>query len=90
LRFVRDSRELPIRVSVGEDESLENPKVALLERMSWHSDGDWVVVSDSNVRVPPDYVRDALSHAAPDVGLIHIWWRVAAGARLSPSRKTSS
>ncbi|MEO8179282.1 MAG: glycosyltransferase [Deltaproteobacteria bacterium] len=70
LRFVRDSLELPTRVSVGEDESLENPKVALLERMSWHSDGDWVVVSDSNVRVSPDYVRDALSHAAPDVGLI--------------------
>lgn len=70
LRFVRDSRELPTRVSVGEDESLENPKVALLERMSRHSDGDWLVVSDSNVRVPPDYVRAALSQAAPDVGLI--------------------
>jgi ceramide glucosyltransferase len=70
LRFVRDSHGLPTQVSVGEDQSLENPKVALLERMSWHSDGEWVVVSDSNVRVPPDYVRAALSHAAPDVGLI--------------------
>ena len=29
-----------------------------------------MVVSDSNVRVGDDYVRDALSHAAPDVGLI--------------------
>jgi ceramide glucosyltransferase len=70
VRFSRENGQLPTRVSVGEDESLENPKVALLERMSWHSDGDWVVVSDSNVRVPPDYVRDALAHAAPDVGLI--------------------
>jgi ceramide glucosyltransferase len=70
LRFSREPREVPIRVSVGEDESLENPKVALLERMSWQCDGDWVVVSDSNVRVGPEYVRDALSHVGPDVGLI--------------------
>ena len=69
LRFRRHS-QIPIRVSVGEAESLENPKVALLERMSAHADGQWVVVSDSNVRVGDDYVRDALSHAAPDVGLI--------------------
>src|SRR5262245_54677542 len=35
VRFSREQRDVPIRVSVGEDESLENPKVALLERMSW-------------------------------------------------------
>jgi len=70
LSFRRQHSQIPIRVSVGEDESLENPKVALLERMNAHSDGQWVVVSDSNVRVGDDYVRDALSHAAPDVGLI--------------------
>ncbi|MEY2931928.1 MAG: hypothetical protein RL033_2677 [Pseudomonadota bacterium] len=70
LRFCRDNAQLATRLSVGEDERLENPKVALLERMSWDSDGQWLVVSDSNVRVPPDYVQNALSHAAPDVGLI--------------------
>jgi ceramide glucosyltransferase len=70
LRFSRENAQLPTRVSVGEDETLENPKVALLERMSWHGDGEWLVVSDSNVRVPPDYVRDALALAGPDVGLV--------------------
>jgi ceramide glucosyltransferase len=69
LRFCRDSAR-PTRISVGEDETLENPKVALLERMSWQSDGEWLVVSDSNVRVSSSYVRDALSLATPDVGLI--------------------
>jgi ceramide glucosyltransferase len=69
LRFCRQTGR-PARVSVGEDASLENPKVALLERMSWHSDGDWLVVSDSNVRVSSGYVRDALSHADPGVGLV--------------------
>lgn len=70
LRFCRENSQLRTRVSVGEDQRLENPKVALLEKMSWQSDGQWLVVSDSNVRVPPDYVQHALAHAAPDVGLI--------------------
>jgi ceramide glucosyltransferase len=70
LRFCRENAHLPTQVSVGEDERLENPKVALLERMSRHRDDQWIVVSDSNVRVPPDYVQHALAHAAPDVGLI--------------------
>jgi ceramide glucosyltransferase len=55
---------------VGENGRVDNPKLALLQRMSWFSDGEWVVVSDSNVRVSDRYVEDALAHAAPDVGLI--------------------
>lgn len=70
LEFCRKHEAVKARVSIGEDTRLINPKVALLEKMSWFSDGDWVVVSDSNVRVTPGYVQDALWHAAPDVGLI--------------------
>jgi ceramide glucosyltransferase len=70
LRFCREHEELATRISVGEDSRLHNPKLALLERMSWACDGEWVVVSDSNVRVSDSYVQDALAHAAPDVGLI--------------------
>lgn len=70
LRFCRDHERLVSRISVGEYSRLDNPKLALLERMSWVSDGEWLVVSDSNVRVDEHYVEDALAHAAPDVGLI--------------------
>lgn len=70
MRFCRDHQGLTTRISVGEYSRLDNPKLALLERMSWVSDGEWLVVSDSNVRVDERYVEDALAHAAPDVGLV--------------------
>lgn len=68
--FCREHAHLRTFISVGETPSLYNPKVALLAHMSARCSGDWLVVSDSNVRVTEDYVRDALSHAAPDVGLV--------------------
>ncbi len=70
LRFCRDNDHIRARINVGENGRVDNPKLALLQRMSWFSDGEWVVVSDSNVRVSDRYVEDALAHAAPDVGLI--------------------
>jgi ceramide glucosyltransferase len=68
-RFCREHQALPTQISIGE-RSCHNPKVALLAHMSGLSSGEWVVVSDSNVRVTEDYVRDALSHATADVGLV--------------------
>jgi ceramide glucosyltransferase len=68
--FCREHERVRTRITIGEAPSLHNPKVALLSHMSRYCGGDWVVVSDSNVRVTEDYVRDALSHAAPDVGLV--------------------
>lgn len=68
-RFCREHEALATRISIGET-SCHNPKVALLAHMIRFSRGEWVVVSDSNVRVSEAYVRDALSHAAPDVGLV--------------------
>ncbi|HTV24311.1 MAG TPA: glycosyltransferase [Polyangiaceae bacterium] len=68
-RFCREHQAVPTRISIGETPCY-NPKVALLARMSGLSSGEWVVVSDSNVRVTDAYVRDALSHATEDVGLV--------------------
>ena len=70
LRFCRTHASVETRINVGESSHIDNPKLALLSRMNRFSDGDWVVVSDSNVRVSERYVEDALAHAAPDVGLI--------------------
>jgi ceramide glucosyltransferase len=69
-RFCQQHAQLATRISIGEDSRLHNPKLALLERMSQVCHGEWLVVSDSNVRVGDSYVQDALAHAAPDVGLI--------------------
>lgn len=70
LQFCREHRGVTARISVGEYSRLHNPKLALLERMSSMSEGEWLVVSDSNVRVDESYVEDALAQAGPDVGLI--------------------
>lgn len=70
LRFCREHVGVRARINVGDNRGVDNPKLALLQRMSRLSDSDWVVVSDSNVRVTERYVEDALAHAAPDVGLI--------------------
>jgi ceramide glucosyltransferase len=69
-RFCRQHRSVATRISVGENGSVHNPKVALLEHMSAQCEGDWLVVSDSNVRVTPRYVEDALARADADVGLV--------------------
>lgn len=82
-RFCREHRDVPTQISVGETAGVYNPKVALLSHMSRSSSADWVVVSDSNVRVTEDYVRDALSHVAPDVGLVTHLVRGAGGSSLS-------
>lgn len=68
-RFCREHQTLPTQIRVGET-PCHNPKVALLAHMSGFSRGEWVVVSDSNVRVTGAYVQDALSHATADVGLV--------------------
>ncbi len=70
LRFCRDHQGVTGAVSVGEAASVLNPKVALLQRMASKAEGRWLVVSDSNVRVERDYVEHAMSHVAPDVGLV--------------------
>jgi ceramide glucosyltransferase len=68
-RFCREHQTLPTQIRIGET-PCHNPKVALLAHMSGFSRGEWVVVSDSNVRVTGAYVQDALSHATADVGLV--------------------
>jgi ceramide glucosyltransferase len=82
-RFCREHEGVATHISVGEAPCLHNPKVALLAHMTPLCKGDWVVVSDSNVRVSADYVQDALSHAAPDVGLVTHLVSGAGGSSLS-------
>ena len=78
-RFRQRHPSLASRISIGETSGCINPKVALLDRMTRGvieesqsaADRHWLVVSDSNVRLPPSYVAEALSHTAdPEVGLV--------------------
>ena len=54
--------DVPARLVVGEqDGSILNPKVRSLSRLLDQVSCEFVVISDSNIRVRPDYLRTAMS-----------------------------
>jgi ceramide glucosyltransferase len=62
-----------VRISVhaGARELGLNPKVNLLEMLSAHAEHAHLLISDSNVRVGPTYLRDTAAELAdPQVGLV--------------------
>ncbi len=62
--------EVPIRLFVGADNGA-NPKAALLRRLEANSGGDVLVISDSDIRVEPDYLRRVVGPLRdPKTGLV--------------------
>lgn len=71
LRVVRAHPELRGRVVVTDPSAATNPKVAQLTGMIGHATGDVIVVSDSNVRLDPAYLRALVGELeAEGVGLV--------------------
>jgi len=67
----RDFPEQEIRVLYGSGRIATNDKVAKLERMVGEARHEVVVISDSDVRVRPDYLRQVTAPLArPDVGAV--------------------
>ena len=67
----RDFPEQEIRVLYGSGRVATNDKVAKLERMVGEARHEVVVISDSDVRVRPDYLRQVTAPLArPDVGAV--------------------
>ena len=56
-RLIRDFPECQIRVLIGSGRVAANDKVAKLARMTAEAKYETVVMSDSDVRVQPDYLR---------------------------------
>lgn len=61
------------RVLVGEDIIGQNPKLNNMAKGYWAGGGDWVCFTDSNVLMPPDYLRR-----------LAIEWREGMGVLSSP------
>lgn len=63
--------QVPIRIVAGRFGPGLNPKVANLEALSSAARHGWWLVSDSNVRVGPRYLRETAAELAdPQVGLV--------------------
>lgn len=61
---------VPARLLVGDDRISANPKLNNCVK-GWHAARhDWVVLADSNVLMPPDYVDHLMAAWRPDTGLV--------------------
>jgi ceramide glucosyltransferase len=70
-RLIRDFPECQIRVLIGSGRVATNDKVAKLARLSAEAKYETVVMSDSDVRVQPDYLRTIVGGMAdPKVGAV--------------------
>jgi len=70
-KLIRDFPERRIRVLFGSGRIASNDKVAKLARMASEAAHEVVVVSDSDVRVQPDYLRSVVAPLAdPNVGAV--------------------
>ena len=70
-RLIRDFPECQIRVLIGSGRVATNDKVAKLARLSAEAKYETVVMSDSDVRVQPDYLRTIVAGLAdPKVGAV--------------------
>jgi ceramide glucosyltransferase len=70
-RLIRDFPATNIRIVIGSGRVATNDKVAKLARMTQEAAHEHLVISDSDVRVQPDYLRRLIAPMAnPEVGAV--------------------
>lgn len=69
-RLMAKHTEVSTKLRVGNDEVSSNPKLNNLVKGWKAAKHDWIVMIDSNVLLPPDYVRVLLSTWKDDTGLV--------------------
>ncbi|MGO4880538.1 MAG: glycosyltransferase [Bryobacteraceae bacterium] len=70
-KLIADFPERTIRVLYGSGRIATNDKVAKLARMAGEAAHEYVVISDSDVRVEPDYLRSVVAPLAdPKIGAV--------------------
>ena len=58
------------RLLIGDDRVSQNPKLNNCVKGWRAAKHDWIIMADSNVLVPPDYIRRLLEAWRPDTGLV--------------------
>jgi ceramide glucosyltransferase len=68
-QLVRDFPECQVRIVIGSGRIATNDKVAKLARLVEEASHEYLVISDSDVRVGPDYLRNVIAPLAnPKIG----------------------
>ena len=69
-RLIAAHPHIPARLLVGDDRVNGNPKLNNCVK-GWNAAAhDWIVIADSNVLMPPDYIQRLLAAWEPGTGLI--------------------
>ena len=66
----RRIRDVPAKLLVGDDRISINPKLNNLVKGWEAASHDWIVMADSNVLMPPDYIERLLAHWGPRTGIV--------------------
>jgi len=69
-RLIADHPHVRARLLIGDERISDNPKLNNVYK-GWRAAAhDWIVVADSNVLMPPDYIQRLLATWRPDTGLV--------------------
>ncbi|WP_131116262.1 ceramide glucosyltransferase [Lichenihabitans psoromatis] len=69
-RLIDANPGVPARILIGDDWINANPKLNNVAK-GWHAAAhDWIVMADSNVLMPGDYLQRLLAAWRPDTGLV--------------------
>jgi ceramide glucosyltransferase len=69
-RLIAEHPDVRARLVIGRDDVTSNPKLNNLIKGWRAARHDWVVMADSNVLMPPDYIERLLSAWRADTGLL--------------------
>jgi ceramide glucosyltransferase len=69
-RLIAAHASVPARLLIGDERISDNPKLNNLVKGWPAASREWVVIADSNVLMPPDYIQRLLAAWKPDTGLV--------------------
>ncbi len=69
-RLIAAHPDVPARLLIGNEKISDNPKLNNVYKGWRAAVHDWIVLADSNVFMPPDYIQRLMSAWRPDTGLV--------------------
>ncbi|MGH1570129.1 glycosyltransferase [Methylobacterium sp. P31] len=69
-RLIAAHPQVPARLILGDERVSDNPKLNNCLRGWWAAAHDWVVLADSNVAMPPDYLQRLQAAWRDETGLV--------------------
>jgi ceramide glucosyltransferase len=69
-RLIAEHPRMPARLLIGDQRISHNPKLNNLCKGWEAATGEWVIIADSNVLMPRDYIQRLLGAWRPDTGVV--------------------